>query len=139
MTVLDEAIRDALTKVGVAWYPFYISDKQIVLPRDFTTPACIQEVEDEWKLLDNGSVMFTIKFYMFSKRKKELNVTTIMENVMPLQRSLTELIMQFVMELNRSDFRVRLIGTPTKSHDNLAILDVGQDFTLTIETPLCRI
>ena len=138
MTILEERIELALKKIGVSWYPFFMRDGQAVFPAVIQTPACIQDTNDKWIYMSNGNIKRSINFYMFDKRKKELSQEAI-RDIIVKQNAITQLILQFLKEMSETEFRVELIGQPYKSHDNMPILDVGQDFTLTIEYNPCQV
>ena len=139
MTILEERIEFALKKVGISWYPFFMQDGKAVFPNTINTPAIIQDVNDKWAWLPNGSIRRTIDFYIFDIRKKEMSPTNIKDDVIVKQNALTNLILQFINELSKTEFKVMLIGEPYKSQDNMKRLDIGQDFTLQIEYTPCQV
>lgn len=139
MTVLDEHIEKACLKVGIGWYPFFIVDGKASFPSEMQVPALIQEVDDTWSLLDNGNIQRRVQMFIFDKAPKEVNMTTIKEDIMPKQERMTAYVVQLINELNRSPYKFRLDGSPVKSHGNMPIWNVGQDFTLLIEYAPCQI
>ena len=139
MTVLDEHIQKSCLKVGLGWYPFFIVDGKAMFPSDMQVPAIIQEVDDRWEYLDNGNIRRTVQMFAFDKAPKEINKTTIKEDIMVKQERLTTYIVELIKELNNSPYKFRLQGSPQKSHSNMPIWNVGQDFTLIIEYAPCQI
>ena len=139
MTILEERIEFACKKVGISWYPFFMQDGKAVFPSTINTPAVIQDVNDKWEWLQNGNIKRTIDFYIFDKRKKEMSPTNIKDDVIVKHNNLTNLILQLINELSKTEFKVYLVGQPYKSQDNMKILDIGQDFTLTIEYAPCQV
>lgn len=135
MTVLDEHIQKSCLKVGLGWYPFFIVD----VTSDMQFPAIIQEIDDRWEYLNNGNIQRTVQMFAFDKAPKEINQTTIKEDIMVKQERLTTYIVELIKELNNSPYKFRLQGSPQKLHSNMPIWIVGQDFTLTIEYAPCQI
>lgn len=139
MTLIDEHIEKSCLKVGLCWYPFFIIDGKATLPSDMQVPALIQEINDSCEYLDNGNIRRTVQMFAFDKAPKEINQTTIKEEMMVKQERLTTYILELIKELNRSPYKFRLQGNPQKSHSNMPIWNVGQDFTLIIEYAPCQI
>lgn len=137
MTILEERIEFACKKIGVHWYPFF--NKDAFRAVTINTPAIVQGVEDKWELLQNGNIRKTIDFYILDKRKKELSQTNMKDDIIVKHNNLTNLILQFIDELSKTELKVYIIGSPYKSHDNTVFLDIGQDFTLTIEYAPCQV
>jgi len=101
MTILEERIEFALNKVGVNWYPFFMQDGKGIFSSNMSTPAVIQDVNDKWQLMTNGNIKRTIDFYIFDKRKKEISITNVKDDVIVKQDRLTNLILQFIDELSK--------------------------------------
>lgn len=128
ITPLDLAIRTALQNISVSSIPAYMANGKLGVPDKTEYPACIYDMESGDRLGNNGEIIRTVLFYMFTNKKpRELDI---LHDVNPKQDNNTKKIYEFIKEMNSSKFRPSVIGSFIAMHDQTTILEVGKEFKI---------
>lgn len=127
ITPLDLAIRTALQNISVSSIPAYMANGKLGVPNNTEYPACIYDMESGDRLGENGDIIRTVVFYMFTNRAKDLDV---LKDVNPKQDNNTKKIFEFILQMNASRFKPTVIGNFVSMHDQTTILEVGKEFKI---------
>ena len=127
ITPIDAAIRTALQNISVSSIPAFMANGRLGVPNNTEYPACIYDLEAGDRIGENGEIIRTVLFYMFTNRVKDLDI---LNDVNPKQEVNTKKIYEFIRELNASKFNTTVIGSFTSMHDQTTILEVGKEFKI---------